>query len=152
MTNIRLLGKNERLPEDLLLLADESLEAINKYISNCEIYVFEVNNKIIAEYALQQINEMEVEIKNIAVTPEFQNKGIGKALLRDASDRAKASGFKTISIGTGDAAIRLLRLYQNEGFKKMEVRKKFFIDNFPKPIFENGIQLIDMIVLKKELK
>ena len=152
MANIRRLGKDEKIPYDLLLLADETIEAINKYIFNCEIYVLEQKNKIIAEYALQPLNESEAEIKNIAVTTEFQGQGIGKSLLRDAAERAKEMGFKTILIGTGDAATKLLHLYQKEGFKKAGVRVNFFVCNYPKPIFENGIQLKDMIVLRKPLK
>ena len=149
---IRQLYKDEKIPYDLLLLADETVEAINKYIFDCEIYVLEQENKVIAEYALQPINESEVEIKNIAVKAEFQGQDIGKLLLRDATARAKGRGFKTIIIGTGDAATKLLHLYQKEGFKIVGVRENFFVDNYPKPIFENGIQLKDMIVLRKELK
>lgn len=58
------------------------LDAINKYIFDCEIYVVKQENKIIAEYALQPIDADLVEIKNIAVLAEFQGRGIGKSLLR----------------------------------------------------------------------
>jgi ribosomal protein S18 acetylase RimI-like enzyme len=152
MTNIRRLGKDEKIPYDLLLLADENVEAINKYIFDCEIYVLEQENKIIAEYALQQIDESEAEIKNIALTPEVQGKGIGKTLVRDAADRAKARGFKTITIGTGDASTKQLHLYQEEGFKMAIARINFFVNNYLRPIFENEKELKDMIVLRKELR
>jgi ribosomal protein S18 acetylase RimI-like enzyme len=152
MTNIRRLGKDEKIPYDLLLLADENVEAINKYIFDCEIYVLEQENKIIAEYAFQQIDESEAEIKNIALTPEVQGKGIGKTLVRDAADRAKARGFKTITIGTGDASTKQLHLYQEEGFKMAIARINFFVNNYLRPIFENEKELKDMIVLRKELR
>ena len=79
---IRRLGKDEEIPYDLLLLADETIEAINKYIFDSEIYVLEQNSKIIAEYALLPLNKEEVEIKNIAVAAEFQRQGIGKSCLK----------------------------------------------------------------------
>jgi hypothetical protein len=41
---IRLLEKDKKIPYDLLLLADETIEAINKYIQQSDIYVFERNN------------------------------------------------------------------------------------------------------------
>jgi len=76
MTNsnytIRRLHTNEKIPYDLLLLADETMEAINRYIFDCEIYVLEKENRIIAVYALLVLNAQEAEIKNIAVAPEYQ--------------------------------------------------------------------------------
>jgi hypothetical protein len=38
---IRQIGKDEKIPYNLLLLADETIEAINKYIFNSEIFVLE---------------------------------------------------------------------------------------------------------------
>lgn len=149
---IRKLRKDEKIPYDLLLLADETVEAINKYIFNSEIYVLKQDNKTIALYALQVLSKSEVEIKNIAVQTEFQGQGIGKLLLKDAADRAKARGFKTLIIGTGDVATKQLHLYEKEGFVRFAVKKNFFVENYPKPIYENGKQLKDMIMLKKELK
>lgn len=149
---IRRLGRNEKTPYDLLLLADESIESINKYIFDCEIYVLELENKIVAEYALQQINDEEVEIKNIAVTNELQGQGIGKMLLKDAEDKARLRGFKSIAVGTGDVATKQLNLYQKCGFEIFGMKKKFFVENFPSPIYEDGKQLKDMIMLKKKLE
>jgi aminoglycoside 6'-N-acetyltransferase I len=149
---IRQLRKDEKIPYDLLLLADESLEAIDKYIFGSDIYVLEQENKIIAAYVLQSINKNEAEIKNIAVVTDCQGQGIGKLLLRDAACKAKEKGFKTIIIGTGDASIKQLYLYQKEGFEVFDIKKSFFIDNYPEPIYENGIKLKHMIMLKKELK
>lgn len=147
---IRQLGKDEEIPYNLLLLADETVEAINKYIFDSEIYVLEQDNKIIAEYALLPLNKEEVEIKNIAVNPKFQGQGIGKSLLRDAATRAKSRGFRRIIIGTGDVS-KLLRFYHKEGFEVFGVRKGFFVDNYPKPIYDGEKQLKDMVLLKKEL-
>lgn len=35
--------KNDKIPYDLLLLADETIEAINKYISESNKYVIEID-------------------------------------------------------------------------------------------------------------
>ena len=56
-----------------------------------------------------------------------------------------------IIVGTGDCGISQINFYEKNGFRKYDIRKNFFIDNFEKPIFENGIQLKDMILLKYEL-
>ncbi len=149
---IRQLGKDEKIPYDLLLLADETVEAINRYIFDCEIYVLEQENKIIAEYAFQILKAGEAEIKNTSVATEYQGQGIGKLLLRDAADRAKGRGFKTLIVGTGDASTKLLCFYKKEGFEAYAVKKNFFVDNYPEPIYEKEVRLKDMVMLKKELK
>jgi len=148
---IRQLSRDEQIPYDLLLLADETVEAINKYIFDSDIYVLEQGKRIIGVYALQVINKNEIEIKNVAVATDYQGQGIGRLLLRDSALRAKRNGFKTLIIGTGDAATRQLRLYQKEGFKVFDIKKANFVYNYPEPIYENGIRLRDMIMLKKEL-
>lgn len=148
---VRLIDKSKELPYDLLLLADETVESINKYIFQSDVYVLERNQQNIAVYALQTINDDTVEIKNIAVDTAFQGHGIGQELLKDAMNRAKESGFKRIVIGTGDAGIQQLYIYQKAGFEMFEIRHRFFLDNFPEPIFENGIQLKHMVMLKKDL-
>ncbi len=149
---IRLLDKDKEIPYDLLLLADETIEAINKYIHNSDIYILDQKDKIIAVCALQTINDDTVEIKNIAVDEVFQGQGIGQGLLKEIINLITEKGFKQIIIGTGDAGIKQLYLYQKVGFEIFEIKHRFFIDNYPEPIFENGIQLKHMVMLKKDLK
>ncbi|MCL5877084.1 MAG: GNAT family N-acetyltransferase [Candidatus Bathyarchaeota archaeon] len=148
---IRQIGKDEKIPYNLLLLADETIEAINKYIFSSEIYVLEQNRTIIALYALQVLNGDEIEIKNPAVATGHQGQGIGKQLLDDAVERAKSRGFKRIIIGTGDASTMFLQFYQKQEFEIFGVKKDFFVDNYSKPIYEGGIRLRDMVMLKREL-
>ena len=148
---IRFLEKDKTIPYDLLLLADESIESIDKYIHQSDIYVLEQDNTIIAVFALQAISSHTIEIKNIAVDKAFQGQGIGQELLKEATKLAKEKGFKEIIIGTGDAGIQQLYLYQKVGFEIYDIKHRFFIDNFPEPIFENGIQLKHMIMLRKDL-
>lgn len=147
---IKLLEKTE-IPYDLLLLADETIEAINKYIHQSDIFVFDRNNVIIAVYVLQTISVDTVEIKAIAVDTAFQGQGIGHKLLEDAINRAKEKGFEKIIIGTADIAIKQLYLYQKVGFEIYDIKHRFFIDNYPEPMFENGIQLENKVMLKKDL-
>jgi hypothetical protein len=44
-----------------------------------------------------------------------------------------------------------LSIYKKAGFIEFDIRKDFFIQNYAKPIFEDGVQLKDMAVLKKIL-
>ena len=147
----RQLTKEENVPYYLLLLADETKEMIDTYAKDGEIYVLEENGNIIAEYVLQIIDQESIEIKNIAVDKSYQGQGIGTYLLRDATRRAKDKGFHSILIGTANGAIKQLYLYQKEGFEITTIKKNFFTDNYPEPIYENGILCKHMIMLKKQL-
>jgi len=149
---IRLLEKDKAIPYELLLLADETIEAINKYIHQSDIYVLDRDDTIIAVLVLQTICCDTLEIKNIAVDTAYQGQGIGQGLLKDAINLVKEKGFQKIIIGTGDAGIKQLYIYQKVGFEMYDIKHRFFIDHYPEPIFENGIQLKHMIMLKKELK
>jgi aminoglycoside 6'-N-acetyltransferase I len=148
---IRRLLSSEPIPYDLLLLADETIEAIDGYIHESEVYVIEDRGRFIAVCALQPVESSVVEIKNIAVDRAYQGMGIGRGLLSDAIRRARAMGCSEIRIGTGDIATRQISLYESVGFTKYGILKNFFLEKFPHPIFEDGVQLRDMVMLKMVL-
>lgn len=148
----RRLNKQEKIPYDLLLLADETMEAIHAYIFDSDLYIVEQEHKVIAVYALYSLNEHEIEIKNIAVDKAFQGQGMGKFLLQDAAMRAKEKKYKTIIIGTADNAVKQLQLYQKAGFEPFELKKDFFTNNYPEPIIEDGRPLKDMVMLRQTIK
>ena len=138
---IYLLDKNEKLPYDLLLLADETIDAINKYVFDSDVYVAKLNNEIIGVFCLYKINEITVEIKNIAVAEKYQGCGFGSFLLQEIKKIVK-SNCKNLILGTPDIASRQINFYEKNKFVIFDVRKNFFVTNYSKPIFENGIQLI----------
>lgn len=53
-------------------------------------------------------------------------------------------------VGTGETPT-ILSFYESCGFEKSHHIKNFFTDNYDHLMFEEGVQLIDMIYLKKEL-
>jgi len=146
---VRKLQQQEKIPYDLLLLADETMEAIDRYIFKADIYVIEKEGSPIATYVLCRVNADEAEIKNIAVAADYQGKGIGKFLLKDAILKAGLQGYKAVIIGTADAAIKPLYIYQRAGFEIFDIKKNFFTKNYPEPIIENGIRLKHMLMLRK---
>lgn len=141
----------EEIPYRLLLLADETKEGIFRYIFGSDILVMEDDNRIIAVCVLQPICEDVMEIKNIAVDTPYQGRGLGHYLLSYAIQRAKESGCKEIRIGTADVAVRQLSLYEEMGFCRYALKRNFFVDNYPEPIYEDGVQLRDMVMLRQVL-
>jgi ribosomal protein S18 acetylase RimI-like enzyme len=148
---IRPLSTEETPPYDLLLLADPSVKMVGKYIFESSVYVAIIDAKIVGVLALFPMGKTLIEIKNIAVAETHQGKGIGKKLLTFAFSEAKEKGFQDIQIGTANSSISQLVLYQKMGFKMDHILKSFFTDNYPEPMYENGILVRDMVVLKKKL-
>ena len=140
------------MPYKLLLLADEEMQAIEQYILQSDIYVVDMDGEVIGVCVLYPLNKHTVEIKAIAVDERFQNQGIGKGMLKDAELQARMSGCQELVIGTPATAKKQLSIYQKAGFVEFDIRKDFFIQNYAQPIFEDGVQLRDMAVLKKILR
>ena len=90
-----------------------------------------------------------MEIKNIAVYPEFQGKGYGKKLL-DFLEKFYSEDFDILQVGTGDSPLTI-PFYEKCGFKQHHVIKNFFTENYDHPIIECGVQLVDMIYLQKPI-
>ncbi|PES94703.1 GNAT family N-acetyltransferase [Priestia megaterium] len=149
--NIRSLKPSEEYPLDLLLLADPSEEIVKEYIKRGECFVAEDNNLIVGVYVLLPTRPETLELVNIAVNEELHNKGIGRQLVRDAVEKARSKGYKTIEVGTGNSSIGQLYLYQKCGFRIVSIDKDFFIRHYAEPIFENNIQCQDMIRLSQDL-
>ncbi|MEO6521837.1 MAG: GNAT family N-acetyltransferase [Mucilaginibacter sp.] len=150
-TAIRQLRREEPVPYKLLLLADEQMQAIERYIKQCDIYVIESGDKAIAVYAFYPVNGYTAEIKAIAVDEVYQNQGIGKRMLNQAESVAQEKGFRELIIGTPTIAQKQIAIYQKAGFELFDVKKDFFITHYSEPIFEDGTQLKDMAMLRKQL-
>ena len=148
---VRKMLDHEDIPYELLLDADPSMEVIRTYLGLSEIFIALLKNKIIGTFVLYPVNDDKLEIKNIAVDERFQGKGIGKLLLKKATEIAEEKGAKKIDIATSNASFGPLYLYQKAGFDIDLIKKNFIIENYPEPLFDNGIQCRHMIVLTKYL-
>lgn len=149
---IRKLQPDEAPPMDLLLLADPSRKIIEAYLTRAECFVMENQNQLIGAYMLLPTRPETVELVNIAVQIKFQNKGIGKQLIRHALERAKEQGFQMLEVGTGNSSMSQLAFYQKCGFRITGVDKDFFIEHYEEELMENGIPCRDMIRLSKSLR
>ncbi|MBI5680335.1 MAG: GNAT family N-acetyltransferase [Methanobacterium sp.] len=141
----------ESIPYNLLLLADDSKDAIEDYISRGRCYGAYINQNIVGIYVLLKTRSFTIEIVNIAVKKEYQNQGIGKKMVLDAINRAKLENFKVLEVGTGNCGICQLALYQKCGFRITHVDRDFFNKHYEEKIIENGIECVDMIRLSIDL-
>lgn len=148
---IRLLDSDEPLPLKLMLLADPSEALVDDYKNRAECYVMEVDSVIAGEYMLLPTRPGTIEIVNVAVDERFQGRGYGRSLVTHAVETAKRKGYKTIEIGTGNSSVVQLALYQKCGFRITSVDRDYFIRHYKTPIFENSIQVTDMVRLSQDL-
>ncbi len=139
---------NKRDYMSLLFLADEQEDMIEKYLDKGTMYVLD-DDGIKGECVVTDEGNGVLEIKNIATSPEFHGKGYGRLLI-DFITEKYAGIYTTLQVGTGDSPLTI-PFYKKCGFKKHHLIKNFFLDNYDHPIFEEGVQLIDMVYLRKSL-
>ena len=138
------VASNKKEYMDLLLLADEQENMINKYLEKGDMFLL-VDEGVKAQCIVTNEGSGVYELKNIATIPRFQNKGYGKMLINYILNYYK--DCNVMYVGTGDSTLTI-PFYKKCGFKESHRVKNFFVDNYDHPIFENGKQLIDMVYLK----
>jgi len=145
---IEKITDNKKQYLDLLLLADEQENMIDKYLTIGDMFAL-YDDDLKTVCVVVAIDEKTCELKNIATYKKYQGNGYAKTLIKFVSDFYK-NNYKTMLVGTGDVP-KILSFYESCGFEKSYSIKNFFTDNYNRPIFEEGIQLIDMVYLKKAL-
>jgi GNAT superfamily N-acetyltransferase len=142
---IELIQDNKKQYLDLLLLADESEEMIDKYLPQGDLFaLYDDDLKTVCVVA--PIDSETCELKNIATYPKYQGKGYGTDLINYIFDFYK-NQYKYMLVGTGEVP-SILAFYESFGFKETHRIKNFFTDNYPHPMYEGDIQLVDMTYLK----
>ena len=145
---IEKITHNKKQYLDLLLLADEQEAMIDRYLAAGDMFAL-YDDDLKSVCVVVAIDGDTCELKNIATNKKYQGKGYAKALIKFISDFYK-NDYKTMIVGTGEVPA-ILSFYESCGFKKSHSIKNFFTDNYDHPMFEEGVQLVDMVCLKKVL-
>lgn len=148
MVRVEKIIENKKQFLDLLLLADEQENMIDKYLPGGDLFAL-YNDDLKSVCVVVPIDRETCELKNIATYGKYQGKGYGRALINFISDFYKHN-YKTMLVGTGETPA-ILSFYKSCGFEESYRVKNFFTDNYDHPMFEGDIQLVDMIYLKKYL-
>ena len=146
--NIRVIHKNKKRFLPLLLLADEQENMIDRYLERGTMYVLD-DYGVKAECVVTDEGNGILEIKNIAVDPKYHGMGYGKALI-DFLASKYADEYSILQVGTGDSPLTV-PFYEKCGFVRSHNIPNFFTDNYDHPIYESGVQLIDMVYLQRYL-
>ena len=138
--------ENKKNYIELLLLADEQEDMIDRYIDKGKMYVLD-DNGIKCECVVIDVGNGVLEIKNIATVPEYQGKGYAKAMIDFIITKYREE-YSTLQVGTGDSPMTI-PFYEKCGFVRSYIAPNFFTDNYDHPIYECGIQLVDMVYLRR---
>ncbi len=140
--------ENKKTHLELLLLADEQEDMIERYLDEGKMYVLD-DNGIKCECVVTDEGNGVLEIKNIATVPEYQGKGYAKALI-DFIVKKYGEQYTVLQVGTGDSPLTI-PFYEKCGFARSHNIPNFFTDNYDHPIYECGVQLVDMIYLQRRI-
>ena len=145
---IRQVKENKKLYLRLLLLADEQEDMIDRYLEKGTMFVLD-DGGVKAVCVVTDAGEGALEIKNLATDPACQRKGYARRLIDHVASTYK-SRYHTLLVGTGDSPLTV-PFYEKCGFVRSHLLENFFIDNYDHPIFEEGVQLIHMVDLRKDI-
>ena len=147
----RTQSPGEDVPWALLLEADPSRELVQGYLAKGTLWRLQLGQKLLGIYVLMETEPGIGEVMNISVAEAVQGQGYGAALLRHATEQARKLDWQMLHICTADASVRQQKIYEKAGFKKVGVVPDFFIKHYPEPLFDQGKQCRDQIVMEKSL-
>ena len=145
---IRAVETDKKRYLDLLLLADEQEDMIDRYLERGTMYVLE-DDGAKAECVVTDEGDGILEVKNIAVEPAFQGKGYGKAMM-DFLIQTYKGAYTLLQVGTGDSP-STVPFYEACGVRRHHLVKNFFTDHYDHPIYDCGVRLVDMVYLQRKL-
>ena len=141
--------ENKEKYMDLLLLGDEQENMVKRYLEKGDLYAL-YDNDLKTVCVVTQENDKIYEIKNIATYEKYHGKGYGSIMLKYIIENYK-NKCDQLLVGTGEIEW-ILSFYKNNGFTYSHKINNFFVDNYDHEMFDNGIQLIDMVYLKIDYK
>ena len=142
------IRENKKEYLELLLLADEQESMIDRYLDRGNMYAL-FEDGVRAVYVVTDEGGGILELKNLAVCPEYQRKGYGAAMIRFLEERYRGQ-YGILQVGTGDSPLTV-PFYEACGFRRSHTVKNFFTEHYDHPIYEAGVLLKDMVYLRKKM-
>jgi GNAT superfamily N-acetyltransferase len=147
--NVVIINDNKKDFLDLLLLADEQEDMIDKYLGRGVLFAL-YDDDLRSVCVVTDEGNGAFEIQSLATYPQFQRNGYGRYLINYVCDYYKERGT-TMIVGTGDTPI-IVSFYENSGFVFSHRIKNYFLEHYNEPIFEHGVQLKDKVYLTRGLR
>ena len=97
--------ENKKQYLDLLLLADEQEDMVDRYLYKGKMHILD-DDGVKCECVVTDEGNGILEIKNIATVPPFQRKGYAKALIEFLVEKYRRQ-FSILQVGTGDSPLTI---------------------------------------------
>ncbi|WP_312643459.1 GNAT family N-acetyltransferase [Hydrogenoanaerobacterium sp.] len=150
MSEIRKIDQDKKAYLNLLLLADPDEAMIDRYLADGGMFVLFEGETAVSVCVVTELSTMACELKNLITDERFQRQGYGTRLVRYIMELYGES-FDEMLVGTSNAVDSSIRFYQSLGFVYSHTVPNFFVDYYPEPILENGVQCRDMVYLRAAL-
>ena len=135
----------------LLLQAEESEGALRWGLANLVDAVYRMDDdEHLAGAATMQWRNDPCEIMELAIAPERQGQGLGRQFVAWLIAQAQKRGKRRLLVGTANSSISNIAFYQKCGLRMDHVRQDYFW-YYREPVYENGIQIRDMLVFRYDL-
>lgn len=126
-------------PNDVIQLSNPEDEIVKK---GGYIYYASVDNKVVGTVTLMKEDDKTFELGKMAVTEQFQGKGIGRNLLEFTIEKAKNLGAERLILYSNTKLESAIELYKKYGFeeslmdkshyKRANIKMKLEIENYIK--------------------
>lgn len=129
---------------ELLLLGDEDEGMLARYASTGDLLVAFDDTQPVGVALFVPVSKNMIELKNLAVAPTYQRRGIG-AHLTQLGLKRYTGHYQEMLVGTGDRDRDNIQFYEHQGFVQSGIRENFF-KQYAQPILVNGAPLKDMLL------
>ncbi len=112
-------------------------------LPNIEFYTLVEGCEVLGFIELQEINETEIRLCRVAVSPRYRGRGLGKKLIQLSLDEIKQrNSYKTVTLAVFTENIVAYNCYQYLGFAEVDKEPKFKVFNGEKwPLVQMEIAL-----------
>ena len=141
------ISDNKRAFLPLLLLGDEQEEMIDRYLDRGTLWALYDGGVLRCVCVVTEEGDGDFEIKNLAVAPESQRRGYGRAMVEHVARQCRG---RRLLAGTGDSPLTV-PFYEARGFRESGRIPNFFTEHYDHPIYEAGRLLTDMVVFSMAL-
>lgn len=127
----------------LFRIADDSERAIASYRDLGDVLVARGDASAIVGH----VQMIGAELKSLAVLERCRGVGLGRALARAGIAHARERGERRILVSTAAADTRLLRFYQQLGFRLTHIERDVFTPSagYPADLHVDGIRILDRV-------
>ncbi|SNQ51726.1 hypothetical protein FRACA_80026 [Frankia canadensis] len=132
----------------LFELAEDSPAELDGYLALGRVLVARLDGHVVGHLQVVPTERPgEAELKNMAVLPRLQGRGIGRALVASLVELLAAERVTTLLVATAAAGLDNLRFYQRCGFRMRSIERDAFTEatGYPPGVVIDGIELRDRV-------